>query len=530
MKRFLKLISTTIILLVLLIAFLYYGLPKLRRQQVVVVPLDSRPVNTQYLEILGNMANADVLLPPDDYLDLYTKPAQTAKIMGWMLENSQVNKFVISANELFNGGLIASREGRSYLNQAKQEQNFKTFLLENKKKEIAVLYVLPRHLPSQFTRLWEFTKDLTSWAELQDKLAYVREAEARDEKEIFNKTKLQEEIAVLEEVIPPDILEEYENLYLYAEERVNYLLNLAEEGLIDELVIGLDDTAPYGLNIKLYRQLEESIGGENPSQNVRLLHGADDLTMLMLAKMLGDKESNPGFDITYLTNQDAERIFPYEGIPLQEMITERIDYLQGSFAGEGAIQLVIHSQPADKKSAQEVAGKIRAMREEDNIIALADIAYTNRGDKDLLAYLGKEKIYDYVDSYAGWNTAGNSIGTVLAHSVLLEDLQQRWGEKKKCWYHHKMFQHLRILDDYIYQAKLRAYFNKWAQAVQLNPYNFGDRWQEANKKIEELLQEENSQLEVLDHKMVFPWPRSFEIKVEFKDYEEGERNPSPKTS
>lgn len=517
-------------MIVLLTAFFYYALPSLMRQQIAVVPLDSRPVNTQYLKILGNIANAEVLLPPEEYLDLYVKPAQTEKIMEWLIKSSPMNKYIISANELFNGGLIASRDGKSYLNREKQEQSFKSFLFENQNKDIAVLYVLPRHLPSQFTRLWEYRQTLTFWAELQDKLAHARQAEARGEKTVFDKAKLQDEISLVEKNIPPDILQEYGNIYIYAEERVNYLLSLATEGLIDELVIGLDDTAPYGLNIKLYRQLMDNISAENSRKNVELLHGADDLSMLMLAKMVGNKERKPAFDITYLTAQDAERIFPFEGIPLKEMVTERIKYLQGSMDPRGSIKLAIHGYPADKKSAEGEWEKIKAMKMKENIVAMADIAYTNRADKKLVEYIGEANIYEYVDCYAGWNTAGNSIGTVLAHSVLLDDLQQRWGEKKKNWYYHKLFQQLRILDDYIFQAELRSIFNKWAEEVKLSPHNFSTRWQEANKKIKELLNEKSSNPKILNYDMVFPWPRSFEIKVEFADHEEGERNPSPKTS
>lgn len=102
---------------------------------VLLIPLDSRPVNTQYAQLLGEMVNVKVILPDATLLDSYRKPAQTAKLMDWLEQSApEADRILIASNELFNGGLMASREARSYQDLAGQWEKLRSFLRKNKKK------------------------------------------------------------------------------------------------------------------------------------------------------------------------------------------------------------------------------------------------------------------------------------------------------------------------------------------------------------------------------------------------------------
>lgn len=185
--------------------WLYSGLTP--RQDILFIPLDSRPVNTQYARILGEMGNVRVILPPDELLDSYLKPAAADELITWLEANSErADSIIIFANELFNGGLIASRNLASYTGVEQRLERFAEYLRKHKNKKITVLFVLPRQLPSQFTELWAYRDGLTRWGELSDRqLQYELSGE--------EKAALENELLLLEREIPPAILREYAGIY-----------------------------------------------------------------------------------------------------------------------------------------------------------------------------------------------------------------------------------------------------------------------------------------------------------------------------
>jgi hypothetical protein len=75
-----------------------------------LLPLDERPVNTRYPQMLGAIAGAAVLLPPNDIRGRQRAPADTSAIAAWLQETAKnTNGVVASAEYLLFGNLIASR-------------------------------------------------------------------------------------------------------------------------------------------------------------------------------------------------------------------------------------------------------------------------------------------------------------------------------------------------------------------------------------------------------------------------------------
>ena len=52
------------------------------------------------------------------------------------------------------------------------------------------------------------------------------------------------------------------------------------------------------------------------------------------------------------------------------------------------------------------------------VVACADVAYANRADLKLVPLLKREVALEKLDGYAAWNTAGNTLGTVVAHAAV----------------------------------------------------------------------------------------------------------------
>ena len=93
------------------------------------------------------------------------------------------------------------------------------------------------------------------------------------------------------------------------------------------------------------------------------------------------------------------------------------------------------------------ADRIKKSLEEGRGVAVADVAYCNAADLTFVEELSKK--IDLLDlwGYAGWNTASNTLGTVMCQSVL----RYLYGDTAT----HRRFTALRILDDAVYSADVR---------------------------------------------------------------------------
>jgi len=93
--------------------------------------------------------------------------------------------------------------------------------------------------------------------------------------------------------------------------------------------------------------------------------------------------------------------------------------------------------------------------EKGHTVALADVAFVNGADLILGNLLTHHAEIGKLFSYGAWNTAGNTLGTVIAHAVLrLASL--KYSDDRKSTQAHLEFLFLRWLDDYYYQARVRT--------------------------------------------------------------------------
>jgi hypothetical protein len=85
--------------------------------------------------------------------------------------------------------------------------------------------------------------------------------------------------------------------------------------------------------------------------------------------------------------------------------------------------------------------------------ALADVAFVNGSDLILGNLLVQQPEVVKLSAYGGWNTAGNTLGTVLAQAVLRILCQPSSPDAELA---HLEFLFLRFMDDYCYQARERS--------------------------------------------------------------------------
>jgi len=500
MKRYL--------LIIILIAVLVACLPKIwAPEKIGLIPLDSRPCNTQYPEILVKMINKNIEIPYK-YLDNYLIPADTDNLWNWLnAEVKNFSKIIINTNELFNGSLIASRHADSYKNIESDLKRLEEFCQKNRQKKIILITVLPRILPSQFSDLWKFKSELTTYAKDIDQQILKGNKPPEPPKNV-----------------PKDIINKYLSIYENAQLIIEKVIYLTNNGLIDHYLIGQDDAEEFGLSNKIIREIKTSLNNK-----IQFVHGADELTMLALAKAYSPRLKK-GINVIYSNKELKNHIFPYEAAELGKVVNTKMNYLNIPENPQSSYLEIIHN---DSNRIDTL--KKRILESNPDYLGIMDIAYTNKGDTSLVNFLFSQEILKDIDGYAGWNTASNTIGTELAHFIFHQNLKENFNRfnrtsKEEALKSYIKFKFIRIAEDLIYQGIIRDKLNKELVKRNLDPHNLGENINEAEIILRELYKpyqiiledsfvgeysigKINFTVEKISSEIELPWARTFEAKI-----------------
>lgn len=488
---------------------------------IALMPLDSRPCNTQYPALLAEAATATIALPPDNILDEFLTPADTDALWTWLEEQAETaDHLIIFTNSLFCGGLIASRESGAYDQNAENLERLEALCNSFKAREdagsITVVQVLPRLSPNQFDdALFPYYDALTDYGEAWDAADQAGEAapEAADG-------------------VPAAALAEYQRLHKESATLAKSLDALTAEGLIDQLLVSQDDGAEYCPANITFRSLADH------AENTQLIYGADELSMLLVANLSAAGLDASPVRIVYSDDADRSRIYPYEAASLEEMTAQKLT-LGGATASDDAdATLYIHTDSSDASTT------LSAVSDHDGLFALADVAQTNQADPALADALLSPENASALDAYAGWNTAGNTIGTTISALRAMDTLDARWDDlsadaRKNAVRALYTFRAIRLAEDICYMAQIRPDLQQQLALVDIQDHTsaFADStaWQKANTQLQQTYTPYNTQLATLfngahtlrltNHTIpvqitifasqaTFPWPRSFEVRID----------------
>ena len=145
-------------------------------------------------------------------------------------------------------------------------------------------------------------------------------------------------------------------------------------------------------------------------------------------------------------------------------------------------------------------------------VILADCAYSNGGDYQLIKLLDKYRVLDKLKAYYGWNTHCNSLGTALSQGIITAFDENEKNIKKTLIYH--------LLEDAFYQGKVRTYVNNAVlPRYEANYFDIENCIEEVENEICDLISKEfianitNSFKEddIKSLNVYSPWKRMFEI-------------------
>ena len=494
------------------------------RTTIALMPLDSRPCNTQYPQLLTQAAGATLVMPSAASMDTFLNEADTAALWTWLEDAAKsADHLVIFTNSLFCGGLIASRSSGAYDDLSENMERLQALcdtFKEERGHTITVVQVLPRLKPNQYdTDLYPYGNALTAYGK------------AWDEADING-----EEAPESADEVPDEVLSEYRTLHERSAELAEQLNTMAAEGRIDSLIISQDDGDVRCPANVTFRSLKK-----HKAETTRLVHGADELAMLLTTQLATrDLEASPAH-IVYSSDAIKKEHYPYESTSLQNITAQKVA-LSGLRSGDETSDytLYIHGDTDDSAKTLDL------ISEHEGVLGIADVSTSNQADPELVDTLLSAEGFEAVDAYAGWNTAGNAVGTVCAMLRVYAYLDANWDElpaemqltAAKALY---AFRAIRLGEDVCYMADLREDLQEALIEAELcddtsaSAFSDDTTWEAANARLEEAYDSTAAKLQALldgthtlhlgshaprftiqdfSSSVSFPWARAFEIRID----------------
>ncbi|MBX3000959.1 MAG: DUF4127 family protein [Caldilineaceae bacterium] len=469
---------------------------------IAILPLDDRPPNYEFPALLARAAGYEPILPPKNWLGTPWRAGEMEQLATWLEEVApQSDALILALDTLGYGGLVNSRRSTDPADVVLDRLSTVRHLKERHPR----LTLLGYSILMRVTRGNDAEEEKAYWGSYGARLFRISYLEDRLAMLVGNPAEDEAEVARLRAEIPAEIVQDY----LDGRAR-NHLINRAmiewtAAGILDYLIIPQDDTVEYGWNIAEARHLRQLARQLGVADRVSVYPGADETDMLLIARFTAQQaEFRPCVWTRYSSVRAGEIITAYEDRPMEELIKAHLGPLAGVIAetpdradillyvnspaevqGNGFDQMVAQrgSPPLDlppdlqarwdeyrrssglrnslreihsvQRNVDEFARSLAASVAEGKNVAVVDVAFVNGGDIELGEALRRHVDLAQLAAFGGWNTAGNTLGTVLAQSVI-RHLQQSRGASPSALAAHVEFLFLRFVDDYLYQGLVRS--------------------------------------------------------------------------
>ena len=490
---------------------------------IALVPLDERPVNVQIPIEVAQIAGSTLELPPAEAMPVFRAPADFDSLAAWVRDigsRPAVTRLVVCIDTLVFGGIIPAR----ITGQGVTESVGRLDVLREVAKSRPDVAILAASLVMRASDSYSAVEEPKYWSEYGRELHRFGGDLHKAVRDDIEGTPVDAGATVH---IPERILRDFE-----ARRLRNHIVNLTtialhEEGTIDTLAITADDTAPLSAGSIEQTWLRHWQRALPRGREVLSYPGADEVGAVLVARALVKHLRPPVIQVKCGEYDGLERVPNFENVSLRDSIARQIAAIGGRIAGEGEtadIVLVAHApdpahgdyfgaQPAgDPAATAATIATIEQALESGALVALADVRFSNGADPELVDELARRGTLLKLAAYAGWNTAGNSIGSALAHAVA------RWGGAQTASVNLEAAKRAlltRIVEDRGYQSGIRQRIQREILGGSIKPVS-PKLVRAACAAIQIDLQEYLTQLtgggwQVMA--VTLPWQRSFEIEL-----------------
>lgn len=496
------------------------------QRKILYIPLDERPCNYSLPQhMLMYQDDVQLLMPPQESLGNKKAPAHLPALYEFVEQHiHKADDFIFSVEMLMYGGLLPSR-----IHHLQEEHKIKFF---DWLRKLKVNHQNIRFYASNLimrTPKYSSSDEEPEYYEIYGE-AIFREAYLKDKRQRVGLDALEQETyEALVETTPRDVIDDYENRRAYNVKVNLSIIDLMKEGIIDCLVIPQDDSSQYGYTAidqsVVYRRVKDL----RLQSKVHIYPGADEVGCALVSKA-----------IRYNCIKKVHVLFSsYHGpsiIPLYEdrpIMNSLLLHLQVSNARlvptleEADIVLAYNTpglacQEASSQTTKDItydsyrnmtyfADSIANAIAAGKRVMLADCAYANGGDIELIKLLDELSLLDKLYVYNAWNTNCNTLGTTLAHGLLEISEQNRI---------YNLLYH--IYDDALYQSIIRKHItDKVLPDEGLNYFDLKNRADNVARYCEKgmeyhwesLIYNSFYWIEKTAVQVKFPWNRMFEIDL-----------------
>ncbi|UVI27266.1 DUF4127 family protein [Paenibacillus spongiae] len=531
----------------------------MKLHQIALLPLDSRPCCQWFPQKISEIAGSRLIVPPFELLGKFMKTGSCESIRDWLVSAAgEADGMVVAADQLAFGGLIGSRTNERTLEQALGTLEALRTIKENDPEK-------PLFVSSTLMRI-SITGRNAEYVHYKELVQHY--SELFDRRHRLNETGVDAELEQVKAQIPAAILDDF----LRARERNmvihQQLIDWAAEGIIDYLTITQEDASPVGLHILEQRKLQQQIYERHAQSKTILYPGADEAAQTLLARMLQTLGMRKVKVFPRFTSESGKLAIPqYEDRPIEETVKAHL-WAAGSVIvdspSEADLILAVNPPLADltndgnhtedvkaffdsRHMLSDLVENAKYYIEQGRRVAIADVALPNASDMELVRYLLDERLFTRLTGYAGWNTAGNSLGTCISQAVartLTELRRAGSGESMedidgipakatamKAEAAHTSFLLSRLMDEWGYQAQVRGKANNWiASNLPVSPWDLESYYDQVNEFVVERMKElftatrpmlvdsltDTAALSVRDVQLTsvrLPWNRTFEVDV-----------------
>ncbi|AIE85015.1 DUF4127 family protein [Fimbriimonas ginsengisoli] len=506
------------------------GVAAARAERILLVPLDSRPAAGQFAQMISHIAGQDLRMPPYETLGRFTNPGDPDAILRWIATQdlSDVDTIIVSADMICYGGLVASRVNNTPAEVA--VQRLRTLADIRRRSPKTKLYVFSstmRLAPTATRAAGPWRMKLAQFEELQDRVQRLRI------------DRLKPELEALRPQIPPGEIARYEATRVRNHSVQREMVRMAAARQIDYLVIGQDDAKPYGPHVPESEALRAEVRRSGADSRVYFCEGIDQHASVLVSRALLQQAGwRPRVRVVYSDPAGKYKFASYESKPIEQSLRDQLVASGARLAdpnGEYDYSLYVNTPKRREAPFKNWLAELTAELDQGMPVAVADINLANDGtaDSDLFDTLADQTRVMKLLAFAGWNTAGNTMGTaipaanvyLLAKKLNVSPLMREVSQRE--------FLLHRFVDDYAFHKYTRPV----AYSMILSPnhdevygIDFSDLTdfvqRDVEKHVDRLFQngfmnqrfyvgnEPYVFTGVRDVKVWLPWPRAYEMRLE----------------
>lgn len=503
--------------------------------KVLYVPLDERACNYTYPRLLADMTDdIELLVPEYDWMGFCKRPADCEKLWQWVFEQAPACEYaILSVDTLVYGNIVNSRiHQKSEAECQALLDRFVTLKEQNPQLKIHAF-----NLAARVAAYNGATEDPDYWA--THGWAIWRYTYLTDKKQRGHTSEAEnDEILELAQSIPAEYLEDF--LRRRVVDRATNLrcVQLTEDKVFDILTIPKDDTAEYGYAAMDQKAIAEMVQKKRLMNRVLVYPGADEVGSVLFARIFNlIKDYTPRVYPRFSSVLGPQIIPRYEDRPVFESLKSQIYSVGGvcvETAADSDCMIALNTPGTVQIESTEQYTKDLTFSSHINMheflryilyyrkkyghpVGVAEISVSNGCENEFMEYALLSGVLHEIQSVGGWNTTENTVGVVLAETVIASYYNGYADMPKQYRAMEQMKMHA-IVADWLFQSNVLHRFLLETRD-RINPYGLDKYYAETleyvtnglNKIIREKFGETYKGANVVLTDLFFNWDMVFMI-------------------